>query len=457
MDNNLIFSKITSDWESMMEKMKVAFEINEVVHETFMSITKLKKFEKNTLYIELPAEGYISYFEKTYSFPMKSILVQEIEDLSFDSFNIKFSSPANVISKNTTLTQESLEKILKKSGIKNPDRNSFENFVQGPSNSLAYAACVAVAEGPDKNYNPLFIYGNTGLGKTHLLQAIAIHALKSNPNLNVLYTTCDAFVTDYVNSVQKKTMHIFKEKYRNLDIFIIDDIQFIAGKKDSQIELFNTFNELCDNNKRIVFSSDRPPKELDGIEDRLISRFEGGMSCDISMPNYETRVAILRKKIENIKPEFPVDEEVIKYIARNVKSNIRELEASLNKIIMASKLKMKPIDLSLAKEILKDYKNEEKKITPDLIIDKVAEYLGMQSLDICGKKRKREFVYARDIAIYLCREQIKDITQEKIGYYFGGRDHSTVINSYKKIDENLRRGDKDLEKVLNDLRKRIKE
>ena len=458
MDNNLIFNKITTNWENMMEKMKVAFEINEVVHETFMSITKLKKFDKNTLYIELPAEGYISYFEKTYSFPIKSILVQEIEELSFESFNIKFSSSSKIVNKNSELTKESLEKILKKSGIKNPDRNSFENFVQGPSNNLAYTACVAVAEGPDKNYNPLFIYGNTGLGKTHLLQAIAIHALTVNPNLNVLYTTCDAFVTDYVNSVQKKTMHIFKERYRNLDIFIIDDIQFIAGKKDSQIELFNTFNELCDNNKRIVFSSDRPPKELDGIEDRLISRFAGGMTCDISMPNYETRVAIIRKKIENIKPDFPVDEEVIKYIARNVKSNIRELESSLNKIIMASKLRMISIDLNLAKEILnKDYKNEEKKITPDLIIDKVSEYLGISSLDICGKKRKREFVYARDLAIYLCREQIKDITQEKIGYHFGGRDHSTVINSYKKIDINLRRGDKDLEKVLNDIRKKLKE
>ena len=456
MDNNLIFNKIKTNWDSMMEKMKVAFEINEVVHETFMSITKLKKFEKNTLYIELPAEGYISYFEKTYSFPIKSILVQEIEELSFDSFNIKFSSSSNVINKNTTLTQESFEKILKKSGIRYPER-TFENFVQGPSNSLAYASCVAVSESPDKKYFPLFIYGGTGLGKTHLLQAVAIHALKENPNLNVLYTTCDAFVTDYINSVGKKTMDVFREKYRNLDILIIDDIQLMSGKKETQEELFNTFNELYENDKRIVFSSDKPPKELDGIEERLISRFSGGMTCDIIMPNYETRVAILRKKIENIKPEFPVDEEVIKYIARNVKSNIRELEASLNKIIAASKLKMISIDLSLAKEILKDYKNEEKKITPDLIIDKVAEYLGIEGLDICGKKRKREFVYARDLAIYLCREQIKDITQEKIGYHFGGRDHSTVINSYKKIDENLRRGDKDLEKVLNDLRKRIKE
>ena len=184
-------------------------------------------------------------------------------------------------------------------------------------------------------------------------------------------------------------MDVFREKYRNLDILIIDDIQLMSGKKETQEELFNTFNELYENNKRIIFSSDKSPKELDGIEERLISRFSGGMTCDIIMPNYETRVAILRKKIENIKPEFPVDEEVIKYIARNVKSNIRELEASLNKIIAASKLQMISIDLILAKDILKDYKNEEKKITPDLIIDKVAEYLGLESLDICGKKRKR--------------------------------------------------------------------
>ena len=235
MDNNLIFNKIISNWESMMEKMKVAFEINEVVHETFMSITKLKKFEKNTLYIELPAEGYISYFEKTYSFPIKSILVQEIEELSFDSFNIKFSSPINVVSKNTTLTQESFEKILKKSGIRYPER-TFENFVQGPSNSLAYASCVAVSEAPDKKYFPLFIYGGTGLGKTHLLQAVAIHALKENPNLNVLYITCDAFVTDYINSVGKKTMDVFREKYRNLDILIIDELaRYTQGERHWQL------------------------------------------------------------------------------------------------------------------------------------------------------------------------------------------------------------------------------
>ena len=201
MDNNLIFNKITENWDKMMEKMKVAFEINEIVHETFMSITKLKKFEKNTLYIELPAEGYISYFEKTYAFPIKSIVVQEIDELSFESFEIKFSSPATVISKANNLTKESLEKILKKAGIKNLN-NTFSNFVQGPSNSLAYTSCVAISESPDKNYNPLFIYGGTGLGKTHLLQAIAIFALNKNPNLNVLYTSGDAFITDFVNSVQ---------------------------------------------------------------------------------------------------------------------------------------------------------------------------------------------------------------------------------------------------------------
>ena len=438
-----------------MEKMKVAFEINEIVHETFMSITKLKKFEKNTLYIELPAEGYISYFEKTYAFPIKSIVVQEIDELSFESFEIKFSSPATVISKANNLTKESLEKILKKAGIKNLN-NTFSKFVQGPSNSLAYTSCVAISESPDKNYNPLFIYGGTGLGKTHLLQAIAIFALNKNPNLNVLYTSGDAFITDFVNSVQKKTMQIFREKYRNLDIFIIDDIQSISGAKETQEALFNIFNELYDNNKRIVFSSDKSPKELDGIEERLISRFNSGMCSDITMPNYETRIAILNKKIENIKPEYPVDVEVVKYIARNVKSNIRELESSLNKIIFKSKLENKAIDLSFAKEILKEYKNEEKIITPDVIIDKVSEYLDVDRSDIIGLQRKREFVYARDIAIYMCREQIKDITQEKIGYYFGGRDHSTVINSCKKINDNIKI-DKDLEKILNDIRKKLKE
>ena len=456
MDNNIIFNKITERWNDMMEKMKVAYQINQVVLDTFMGIMKLKKFEKNTLYIEVPAEGYVSFLENQLGFPIKSILVNEIEELSFDTFNVKFSAPTTVISKIENLTKESLEKILKKAGINNIN-NSFENFVQGPSNSLAYTTAVAVSEAPDKKLTPLFIYANTGLGKTHLLQAIAIHALKKDPNLNIIYVPCETFVNEFINSINKRTMEGFKEKYRNADILIIDDIQSLSGKKETQEELFNTFNHLVENNKRIVFSSDKPVKELDGIEDRLLSRFDGGMSCDITMPNYETRIAIINKKIENSKPEHPVDVEVIKYIARNVKSNIRELESSLNKIIYKSKLENKPVDINLAKEILKDYKNDEKKITPDIIIDKVAEYLGVEGMDIRGLNRKREFVYARDIAIYLCRDQIKDITQEKIGSFFGGRDHSTIINSCKKITVALDNDDKDLHKILSDLKKRIKE
>lgn len=446
-----IFEKLNSNWDNLLLQMKDDFEISDHVFQAFIKdVLKPVKLEKNTLYIEVPEEGYISFIQNRILSQLRIAISHETgistEDLEI-VFKAKNSSLKKIKSEN-----EDFVSLLKSAGINDP-LNSFENFVQGQSNAIAYATSIAVAEHPGESYNPLFLYGKTGLGKTHLMQAIANYALKKNPDLNILYTTCEKYVQEFVDSLQKNTITDFKNKYRSVDILLIDDIHFLSGKYQTQEEFFNTFNALHENKKQIVLTSDKPVKELgNDMEERLKSRFSWGTTCELYLPDYETRIAILRKKEENRHPEFKVDNEVIKYIAQNVKSNIRELESALNNIILYSKIIKRQVDINLAKERLTDIKNkEEKKLTPERITNNVCEYFGVNILDVCGPKRNREFVYARDIAIYLCRDMIKDITQEKIGEFFN-RDHSTVINSCQKIENRLK-----TEKELNESIKSIKE
>ena len=442
------FEKLNTNWKKLLEQMKEDFDISDHVYQAFIKdILKPIKLEKDTLYIEVPEEGYISFLQNRVLSQLR-ISVSHETGIPTESLEIIFKS------KNTPLKKVKSENddfisILKSAGINN-HLNTFENFVQGSSNAIAYATSIAVAEHPGENYNPLFLYGKTGLGKTHLIQAIAIYALKKNPNLNVLYTNCEKYVQEFVDSIKNNTETDFKNKYRSVDILLIDDIHFLCGKRQSQEDFFNTFNTLHENKKQIVLTSDKPVKEFGSdMEERLKSRFSWGTTCELYLPDYETRIAILRKKEENRHPEFKVDNEVIKYIAKNVKSNIRELESSLNNIIFYSKIIKKPVDIELAKERLTDIKNkDEKKITPDRITNIVCEYFGVNILDVCGPKRKREFVYARDIAIYLCRDMIKDITQEKIGEFFN-RDHSTVINSCQKIEIRLKNEKELVENIKN--------
>ena len=286
------------------------------------------------------------------------------------------------------------------------------------------------------------------------MQAIANYALKKDQTLNIIYTTCEHYVQEFVNSIANKTVNDFKNKYRNVDILLIDDIHSLAGKEQSQEEFFNTFNDLYENKKQIVLTSDKPIKEMGPeMEERLKSRFSWGATCELYLPDYETRISILRKKVDLWHPEYPIDNEVIKYIAKNVQSNIRELESSLKNIILYSKLIKRKVDINLAKERLTDLKNkEDKKITPERITNVVCEYFGVNILDVCGPKRNREFVYARDIAIFLCRNLIKDITQEKIGEFFN-RDHSTIINSCKKIEE--RANEKELSENIKNIKDKL--
>ncbi len=446
-----IFEKLNSNWQSLLLQMKEDFEISDHVYDAFIKdVLKPIKLEKNTLYIEVPEDGYISFLQNRVLSQLR-IAVSHETGISTEDLEIIFKSKNTPLKK---IREENLDfaSLLKAAGINDPS-NSFENFVQGQSNSIAYATSIAVAEHPGENYNPLFIYGKTGLGKTHLAQAIANYALKKNPTLNVLFTSCEQYTQEYIDCIKNKSFSDFKNKYRNVDILLIDDIHTLEGREGTQEEFFNNFNVLHENKKQIVLTSDKPIKEMGaGIEDRLKSRFSWGATCEISLPDYETRIAILRKKVENLHPEYSVDNEVIKYIAKNVQSNIRELESCLKNIILYSKIIKGKVNIELAKERLSDIKtDEEKRLSLQRITTVVCEFFNVNILDVCGPKRKREFVYARDFAIYLCRNLLKEITQEKIGEFFN-RDHSTIINSCQKIEGRLK-NDKELAENI----KKVKE
>jgi chromosomal replication initiator protein len=295
---------------------------------------------------------------------------------------------------------------------------------------------MAVSESPAKAYNPLFIYGGVGLGKTHLMHAIGQSALHKTPKSKVLYISSEEFTNQLISSIQNRSTQKFREKYRNVDILLIDDIQFIAGKESTQEEFFHTFNALYDAHKQIVVTSDRPPKEIQSLEERLISRFEWGLVTDIQPPDFETRTAILKKKSE--KETIALSEDVFYFLAEKVKTNIRELEGALIRVVAYAKLIGKDVSVELAKEVLKDMIIEgEKKITIDLIQKKVAEYFDIKLSDMRAKKRSKAIAYPRQIAMYLAR-QLTDFSLPEIGDQFGGRDHTTVIHACEKIENELK-------------------
>jgi len=320
-------------------------------------------------------------------------------------------------------------------------RYTFENFVVGPSNRHAHAYSLAVAESPAKTYNPLFIYGGVGLGKTHLMQAICHYIIQNKKpnNLKICYTTSERFTNELIDAIQHHSTSAFRQKYRNMDVLVIDDIHFIAGKESTQEEFFHTFNTLYDAHKQIIISSDRPPKEISNLQDRLVSRFSWGLATDIQPPELETRVAILKKKIEREPVRVP--DEVIFFIAQLIKTNIRELEGALIRTIAYSLLEEKPITLELTKDILKDLLKEPKKlITADFIQRCVAEEFGVSLQDLKTKRRNKNIVLPRQVAMYLSRE-LTELSLPEIGDCFGGKDHTTVLHSYNKIKEDLNKSE----------------
>lgn len=331
----------------------------------------------------------------------------------------------------------------------------FENYVMGNSNRFAYAAALAVANNPASTYNPLFLYGGVGLGKTHLMHAIGNRIKQNDPTMKVLYISSENFTNEIINSIYNKNTEAFRRKYRNIDCLIIDDIQFLKGKEQTQVEFFHTFNDLRDSNKQIIISSDRLPKEIETLEDRMRSRFESGLIADIQPPDLETRMAILRQKAVNDKIELP--NEVLTLLATSITSNIREIEGVYTKVVAYSSLMNVPVTLDITKKILDDMGNivQVKQITFESITQAVAEHYHIKVDELFNKKRTQNIAYPRQIAMYLCRE-LADMSYPRIGELFGGRDHTTVIHAYEKIS-NKSKIDNKLQNDLNALKDLLKQ
>ena len=336
-------------------------------------------------------------------------------------------------------------------------RYTFDSFVIGNSNRFAHAAALAVAtaDSPEMSYNPLFLYGGVGLGKTHLMHAIGHYIYSKKPSLKIMYVTSEKFTNEMINSIQTRSQEKFREKYRTVDVLLIDDIQFLAKKEGTQEEFFHTFNELRDANKQIVISSDRPPKDIPTLEERLRSRFEWGLIADLQRPDFETRVAILRKKtaIDGL----DIDDEVLQFIAEKIVSNIRELEGSLTRVIAYSALTKKDTTIELVEEALKDFlsQNKRKVITANDILDAVSEYYDMDLSQLTSIRQTKDIVVARQISMYIMRE-LTDLSYPKIGEVFKGKDHTTIMHACKKV-ENLCKKDQNITSQINDIINKLKE
>ena len=343
------------------------------------------------------------------------------------------SSDASIITnKNSNVSDTELENNHQ---TLNP-KYTFETFVVGNNNRFAHAAALAVGKEPGKSYNPLFLYGGVGLGKTHLMQAIGNRILENNPKSNVLYVTSEKFTNQLINAIKDSKTEMFRNKYRNIDVLLIDDIQFIAGKDRIQEEFFHTFNTLREDGKQIIISSDKPPRDIEFLEDRLKSRFEWGLLADISCPDYETRLAILRKKAQD--ENIIIDDSILSDIATKIDSNIRELEGVFNKIVARASLTHSPITIELAENIINEFKYESQKvISCDFIKETVSKYFSIDKDDLAGSKRSNDIAFPRQIAMYLCRE-IANMSFPQIGIEFGNRDHSTVMHGYNKIAKEIK-------------------
>ena len=457
-----MIDKIKQNWNNVQEFVRDEFDVSDVSYNTWiLPLVPIKTHRDSegdlVLDVLIPQDekSFKNYIEKKYSQILRVAVAEKT------GIDCKIS-----ILNNTDLVQSG----EKKSSIINNDKQkidnysllnanlnpkyTFDSFVVGNSNNLAHAASLAVAESPgESSYNPLFLYGGVGLGKTHLMQAIAHFALEKDPNKKVLYVTSENFTNEIVEAIRKKTTQEFREKYRNNDLLLIDDIQFIIGKEMTQEEFFNTFNDMYLNKKQIVISSDRPPKDFENLEDRIRTRFSCGLMADIQAPNYETRLAILRKKEEE--EGISVDNEVIKYIAEVINTNIRELEGALNKIKMMSKLEGKKIDVEFAKEVLKDTvsPNEKRILTPEYILDIVCDHFSVNKLDIVSNKRTKELVYPRQIAMYLMKK-LTNCSLDYIGNLLGGRDHSTILHGIDKIKAEYNKND-ELKHDISVLEKKL--
>ena len=433
---------IQSKWDEILEYIKNEYNLSDISFNTWIKPLKFHSVENNKVIIIIPFDQSHSknYISSKYSLPIK-VSITEVTGMEYD---VEFILEKDASSEDTLINNN----IINTPEYENTNLNhtyTFDTFVVGSNNRFAQSAALVVAESPGETYNPLFIYGGVGLGKTHLMHAIANYIISENPGKKVLYVTSEQFTNDIIDALRNgnssqnaEAMSKFRDKYRNIDVLLVDDIQFIIGKERTQEEFFHTFNQLHEQNKQIIISSDKPPKEMEVLEERYRSRFAWGLIADIQQPDYETRMAILKKKKEKLNKEYKesISDEVIDYIANNVTSNVRELEGALNKLIMFSKLENRDIDLSLAKEALKDVISpiEPIKITPEYILEVVCDQFNISPDDVCSKKRNAEIVLPRQIIMYLCRKYT-DAPQIKIALLCGKKDHTTVIHAEEKIKE----------------------
>lgn len=429
--------------------------------EIWIKDTEAVAFKQNTFIIGVPNEFAKDWLESRYydliADTLKGILDDSIKIKLVITSDIDLLEPEktreNEIVEPQSFTKEKLELGEEASNTFLNPKYNFETFVVGNSNRFAHAASLAVAEAPAKAYNPLFIYGGVGLGKTHLMHAIGQYILDQNPRARVLYISSEKFTNELINSIRDDKTEQFRNKYRNIDILLIDDIQFLAGKERTQEEFFHTFNALHEADKQIIISSDRPPKDIPTLEDRLRSRFEWGLITDIQPPDLETRIAILRKKAKLEKLEVPND--VMHFIANKIPSNIRELEGALIRVMAFSSLTNRPITPELALDALKDIipNSRPKQINIQLIQEIVSKYYGLNVDELKAKKRTRSVAYPRQIAMFLARE-LTDLSLPKIGEEFGGRDHTTVIHAHDKIASDIKK-DKEVKIIIESLKEDI--
>lgn len=433
-------------WEKNLEVLKP--EMTEVSFNSWLKTIEPVTITEDTIILSVPSDFHKDILQKRYL----NLITNSIESIANKKFNIEFYVQGEAIQVGSNLTQQKKQNDYFETPNLNP-KYIFEEFVIGNSNRFAHAASLAVSEAPAKAYNPLFIYGGVGLGKTHLMHAIGHYILSQDPSSKVVYVSSEKFTNELINSIKDDKNEEFRNKYRTVDVLLVDDIQFIAGKERTQEEFFHTFNALYEANKQIIVSSDRPPKEIPTLEDRLRSRFEWGLITDIQAPDFETRIAILSKKSE--RDNMEIDQEVFEFIAKRIKSNIRELEGALNRVVAYSSLTNREITVELSNEALKDLisSNKPKQITTNSIKEVVAQNYNVKVEDFESKRRTRSIAYPRQIAMYLCRE-LTDLSLPRIGENFGGRDHTTVIHAYEKISKDINESE-DIKNRIDSIIKEI--
>ncbi|WP_373446090.1 chromosomal replication initiator protein DnaA [Salinicoccus bachuensis] len=436
-------SSIKEIWENTLKGIKGT--IANASYQTWFQDTSMIHLDNETAVIKADTQFQRDWLEKNYS----GLIQEQLFEVMGEKPEIRIvteeeEAPAQLPARTAPEPEVPVNNQLNVN-------NTFETFVIGNGNRFSHAASLAVAEAPAKAYNPLFIYGGVGLGKTHLMHAIGHYVLEHRPNAKVAYLSSEKFTNEFINSIRDNKTEEFRNRYRNVDVLLIDDIQFLAGKESTQEEFFHTFNALHEDNKQIVISSDRTPKEIPTLEDRLRSRFEWGLITDITPPDLETRIAILRKKCEEEKVEIP--NEAMIYIANHIHTNIRELEGALTRVAAYSKLVNQPLTPEMVSEALKDLvtQSKSKKITITDIQEAVASFYDIQIESFASKKRTKSIAFPRQIAMYLARE-LTDYSLPKIGEVFGGRDHSTVIHAHEKISKMITEDERfkqELEEVEN--------